>query len=295
MGMMGGGGGAGLGRLAGCNKLTIQQKVQMLEAVSMGCIEQPNSYDVFDQNNQKIFVVEEKSGQLTRCCCAPDHTLSLQVHQVDPMGNKVGGAMTIDRPGCVFDKPCIGNAALMDACLQEITVLPGIVEGDPGDLPKQMQMGGAKMPTLGGCTTPTLDIFDAQGAEVAKIEAGGTCPSVFGGCTEFCCDQPYNVMMNGQQIGAITKMKPKNMESAMAEMFTDADTFSMEFPPDLPVEQKARLLASLLLLDYMFFERDVDFCSMENGGIAINVCNVYCMGMIFPCKIQMSGGEGGEN
>jgi len=37
----------------------------------------------------------------------------------------------------------------------------------------------------------------------------------------------------------------------MAEMFTDADTFSMEFPPDLPVEQKARLLASLLLLDYM--------------------------------------------
>ena len=35
----------------------LEQKVQMLEAVTMGCIEQPNSYDIIDaSNNRKIMV-----------------------------------------------------------------------------------------------------------------------------------------------------------------------------------------------------------------------------------------------
>ena len=54
---MGGGGDGALGMLAHSNKFTIQQKVQMLEAVTMGCIEQPNSYDIIDaSNNRKIMV-----------------------------------------------------------------------------------------------------------------------------------------------------------------------------------------------------------------------------------------------
>ena len=37
-------------------------------------------------------------------------------------------------------------------------------------------------------------------------------------------------------------------------MFTDADTFGVDFPVDLHVKAKALILGALFLIDYAYFE-----------------------------------------
>mmetsp|Transcript_35925 Transcript_35925/g.56051 ORF Transcript_35925/g.56051 Transcript_35925/m.56051 type:complete len:82 (+) Transcript_35925:314-559(+) len=75
----------------------------------------------------------------------------------------------------------------------------------------------------------------------------------------------------------------------MKEAFTDSDTYSLDFPPEMPAEEKARLMTSVLLLDYMFFERDSDMIKFENGKLTLVCCNLFCCGCICPCKVQCGG------
>jgi len=94
----GGGGGGGIEMLASTNHFTIQQdrplsapfllapqascrrthrdafgreqKKELLEAVSMGCIEQPNSYTIFDATSGRpLMIAQEKSDMIPRICC----------------------------------------------------------------------------------------------------------------------------------------------------------------------------------------------------------------------------------
>ncbi|KAJ1470387.1 Scramblase-domain-containing protein, partial [Baffinella frigidus] len=310
---MGGGGGGALGMLAHSNTFTIQQarstvlkwmwgcftglnwteKVQMMEAVTMGCVEQANVYDIIDAtNNRKIMVVEEVSDATARCCCGPTHSLLLHFYAVDGAGNKAQPLMTLERPGCCQEKPCVGQGP-MDMCLDEMKLHQGFLEGTPGELPTQMLMGSAKMPSMAGGFTPSLEVFDKGNGLIAKVEATGQVPCLFGGMSEMCCDQFFTISTQQGPMGQIVKRKPKDMTSGLAEMFTDADTFTLELSQNLSVEQKANMIGSLLLLDYMFFERDTDGFSFEDGGIAINLFNCYCYGCICPCKCQCSGGGGG--
>lgn len=73
-------------------------------------------------------------------------------------------------------------------------------------------------------------------------------------CTESLpckCDVKFQVRsMNGVTIGRITK----EWGGLVKEYFTDADTFNVAFPLDLDVRMKAALVASAMLIDYMFFE-----------------------------------------
>jgi len=283
---MGGGGGGALGMLAHSNTFTIQQKVQMMEAVTMGCVEQANVYDIIDAtNNRKIMVVEEVSDATARCCCGPTHSLLLHFYAVDGAGNKAQPLMTLERPGCCQEKPCVGQGP-MDMCLDEMKLHQGFLEGTPGELPTQMLMGSAKMPSMAGGFTPSLEVFDKGNGLIAKVEATGQFPCLFGGMSEMCCDQFYTISNQSGPMGQIVKRKPKDMTSGLAEMFTDADTFTLELSQNLSVEQKANMIGSLLLLDKMFFERDTDAFGCDANGIFINCFNCYCFGCICPFSCE---------
>ena len=71
--------------------------------------------------------------------------------------------------------------------------------------------------------------------------------------------------------------------AALRELVTDADIYTLEFNPAarLAPQQKATMLGSLVLADYMFFERDNAPCS-QNG---CNLCALYCCGCVVPCGL----------
>merc|ERR1711865_461605 len=103
--------------------------------------------------------------------------------------------------------------------------------------------------------TPTINIMDRAAGQgefsaLAKVEG----PCYFGGCSELCCDSQWNVSrmtpetwdqkINLGDMAIITKKKPDSMSSALREMATDSDTFTMEFKPEaqLAPQQKATMI-----------------------------------------------------
>ena len=73
----------------------------------------------------------------------------------------------------------------------------------------------------------------------------------------------------------------------------DSDAYTLQYlDPNQSLEQKAATLGTVFLLDYMFFERDQDMCTQQNGKLVITLCNCSCCGMVCPC--QLKPGEGGN-
>ncbi|XP_077536268.1 phospholipid scramblase 1-like [Haemaphysalis longicornis] len=93
---------------------------------------------------------------------------------------------------------------------------------------------------------PTFTIYDRNYKPALTI-VGPMCTQSMP-CS---CDVKFEVRsMNGVVIGAITK----KWSGLIKEYFTDADNFGVSFPKDLDVNLKASLLATTMLIDYMFFE-----------------------------------------
>ena len=130
-------------------------------------------------------------------------------------------------------------------------------------------------------------------------------PCIFGGCSELCCSVPFSVtrvpdgvLPDGYKalkigdMATITKRKPKGIRAAAREFFTDSDMYTLELhDPNVTPQQKASLLGSLLLLDYMFFERDNDMVRCEDGKLKINICNTFCYGCLCPCEIVLQNNQ----
>jgi len=122
-----------------------------------------------------------------------------------------------------------------------MTLYNGVINGPPGDIQGEA-VGGAKQPICGGWFTPTLKVFNHRpGSEHhSTMHAAGAVPCIFGGASELCFDQHFEVVdTDGIDIGHIIKKKPADFESAMKEAFTDSDTYSLDFPPEMPAEEKA--------------------------------------------------------
>ena len=67
--------GCDLSFLMPLRKLVINQHVKLAEAITGGCIEQANTYTVFNaETGRPVFIVQEISDGCTRCCCAPVHS-----------------------------------------------------------------------------------------------------------------------------------------------------------------------------------------------------------------------------
>ena len=90
-------------------------------------------------------------------------------------------------------------------------------------------------------------------------------------------------------LGLITKQKPGNLASAAAELMSDADNYSIEFNPaaNLTAPQKATVLASQILADYMFFDGNTEKISMDDKGVTIYCCYCSIIGWLAPCCIHI--------
>lgn len=96
--------------------------------------------------------------------------------------------------------------------------------------------------------------------------------------------------------GRIIKQKPASMKDALREMATDADLYRLDFTVGMGNAAKAALITSTLLLDYMFFERDMGVCKPTVGegglGCSTTLFNCYCCGCVCPCTCSTGNNDG---
>jgi len=283
--------------LSSANKLFVQQSFSLAEAATGGMCEVSNKYVVVNQDSgEKMFEVREKSTRCNRCCCAPFHNFVLQFR---PTGADKESApvMTVERIGCCSKWLCCFACGSM--CNDGANFRTGDADIEKiGELPRDSIFGSSAQPTCGGGFTPTVHVMDGNGIDVApyaKVEG----PCMFGGCSELCCDFSFPVSKFGSEkktgdLAMITKQKPKSLKDAAKEAFGDSDMFIMEFKdPSLTPTQKASLLGTLFLLDFMFFELDNGMLSCENGGVVCTLCLCYCGGCLVPCNLKCGGNDDG--
>mmetsp|Transcript_8688 Transcript_8688/g.32036 ORF Transcript_8688/g.32036 Transcript_8688/m.32036 type:complete len:207 (+) Transcript_8688:177-797(+) len=141
--------------LGGVNKLVIQQDIKWVEAITQGCIEQANSYKIFDQTRSSMFMkVQEESNDCNRCFCAPNHSFLLRFTAVDAAGNPLFPVMTMERVGCC--KKCVACWTCCECCIDAMRLHAGEVRGVPGELPSD-QVGDGHSESPSECSS--LDPF----------------------------------------------------------------------------------------------------------------------------------------
>lgn len=207
--------------LSNMDSFFIQQRVRMIEAVTQGCYEQANVYDVFDhETNKRIMIIKEESELWSRCCCKPGHSVFVKFYHVDKdapelkPGQKVdwsyepsGDAfMTFEREGCdcCFTGPCpkpfIGCFAFSEGCQEHGTLHAGDLSGNPGEKKGKREraklLGESVQPPGGGGFKPIMQMMDRADPEDPKAEtelfAATRGPCCTGGCSKFCFDAEFN-------------------------------------------------------------------------------------------------------
>ena len=171
----------------------------------------------------------------------------------------------------------------------------------------------ADQPACGGYLTPTINLFTRVNhgidptafAPLAKIEG----PTIFGGCSELCCDAFFQVsrMEEGQEeealktgdLATITKTRPRGAIACAREIMSDSDHFLVKYEEGvgLTPQQKASMMGIVLLSDYMFFEHDQAMLECDDNSLKVTFLNCYCCGSNVPCKVglQKSGGGGDDS
>jgi len=199
----------------------VKQKVELLE-VLVGW-ETANKYSVTDQAGNKVFYVGEESGCLSRICCTLVRPFDMVVK--DRSGQNI---LQFSR-GFSFGILCCNCC-----CTDTLTVVA---------------TGGQYL----GCVeqsfsmSPLFHVKDSVGRIVAKIE-GPFCPTSCAGSAVV-----FNIFdLAGNSIGTIKK----EWGGLVREFFTDADYFSIGFPPNLDPTIKALLLGALFMIDFRYFEDD---------------------------------------
>jgi len=322
--------------LANMDSFFFQQRVRLVEALTQGCIEQPNVYDVFDHDtNKRIMIVKEYSDGCSRCCCAPGHSVFVKFYHIDKdapelkPGQKVDWFyepsgepfMTMEREGCdccgkgACPKPCLCCFACNKECSEVATIHAGDLAGAPGGAKgtrdRAKLLGESVQPPLGGNFKPIMQIMDRVDPNdktgKTNLFAAVRGPCLTGGCSKLCFNSVFgygaadpSMANNGSKLhtsrfgeyATITKLKPKGMGQAVREAFTDSDLFDVRFiSKDITPQQKANILAQVIHLDYMFFERDNDICSRSGNGVDINFCNCFVYGCVCPCKLHLESSK----
>ncbi|XP_075763761.1 phospholipid scramblase 3 isoform X2 [Pelodiscus sinensis] len=92
-----------------------------------------------------------------------------------------------------------------------------------------------------------LSVAEPGGRPVLRLLRPLKCAS----CWCPCCLQEVKTSDESRGVGRISKQ----WGGLLKEVFTDTDTFGIQFPIDLDVKMKAVLLGACFLIDYMFFEK----------------------------------------
>ncbi|CAB3408750.1 unnamed protein product [Caenorhabditis bovis] len=217
---------SGLEYLSYIEAILIHQIADILEMVSNWEIS--NRYVLKNSNGQQAFYAFEESEFCERQCCGPVRGFTM--HIVDNFKREV---LTLRRDFKTAIAFGCGACACSRSCQNECTISSPSA-GLLGTIRQRFE-----------CCQGDFVVMDSDGVEIFQI-IGPCCCQLLS-----CSDKKFNIRtMNNGNIGAITK----KWGGFARELFTDADTFSVNFPKDLDVKLKAVLLGATFLIDFMYFE-----------------------------------------
>ncbi|XP_060570995.1 phospholipid scramblase 1-like [Ruditapes philippinarum] len=212
----------GLEYLAQVDKLVIKEQPNIIEMVAHA--EQENVYNIFNASGQQVYRANEESDTCHRQCCRANRGFIM--HVTDNLNNEV---IRMDRVFRCVSYPCF---SCIGCCAHRVNV----------EAPVGTVIGYVKRkPSF---CTPLFAIMDADDNEVLVISGPGC---ICQGCH---CDVDFNISSGESDVGKIVKLAPQDLQ----EMFSTADTFSLNFPMNLDVKQKALLFGATFLIDFLYFE-----------------------------------------
>ncbi|EOD08543.1 hypothetical protein EMIHUDRAFT_453020 [Emiliania huxleyi CCMP1516] len=208
-----------------------------------GC-EATNEFKIYpsaaDAKGAETYYSLEESDFCMRFCCKNNRAFTQTVWT----GTKESHSGTVMTMSKEFS---LSAGACLCCCNPAITFKDGA-----GD-----SLGGASLPCY--VCLPKISVFDPAGQEEYKVQM----PSCVGGmCIDCCaeglcnCKVPFYIYPagssggKGEEIGKIVKM----WRGLGTEVFTDADSFQLDFPKGIDASAKARMLGTTAFVNMIFFE-----------------------------------------
>jgi len=118
------------------------------------------------------------------------------------------------------------------------------------------------------CCNLVVDVYDAHNNLKYKVD--GSCYQLGMHC-KFPCDPCQTIDFDikspsGENVSTIQKRSPGCLKASMS----DADNFSVFFPPKATKEDKALLMAAVIFLDFRYFEENPNQHKKNGNTIIMN-------------------------
>lgn len=231
-----------ISELASCPSILIRQEPEFLEAMT-GC-ETPNIYHVFGNSPygfRYLFKCLEKSECCERMFCpSKQREFNMDIihcTSIDQLG------LGYDVPFANMQKPFM--CTMMCCCRPEITIT---LNGTNSLVGKSVH--------IFTCCDPTFELYTAKGQLKYIVSADCCqcillCPGMIGKTYQ----GEFDIIdaVSNQAVGKIIK-EP----ASFAEMVTDADSYTVNFPINANAYDKLMLMGLTIMADYQYFETNAN-------------------------------------
>eukprot|EP01038_Epipyxis_sp_PR26KG_P010734 gene10734-14418_t len=219
------------------NLFVKQTKKGCLQELLCGCdANEEFKISTKERKDHVIYYARESSTCINRICCGTNRPFEINFYEgADKSSPQIG----------LFNRPLrCPMASCKCCCFQEVEAKS--INGEV--------VGSVKEQFF--CCVPKFDVMKPDGT-VQYVLRQPTC--CCGTCVDCCklgccsCKIPFYFYEPGnesKEVGGVTKV----WRGLGSEIFTDADSFELDFPPGSDVESKFRLLAAVFLINQLFFE-----------------------------------------
>jgi len=235
----------------------IRQKFPLLQAVT-GCQQRHKHYvyalgpDGKCKKGSKMFKCKENSGCCMRQCCTPGcRSFDMDVHHKDYIDSNLDGKsfLKFERPfKCSF------------LCCNRPFMAVKLVENG-----QDVLLGKVVNPFE--CCDLKLKVFD--GTDTLKYTIAGSCCQFGVLCPGPCCQEvKFNILDDkAEKVGELKKVKANILQ----HIIEPTANFTVTFPKNSTASERALLIASALMLDYIYFDqkpkRPIDEAGKAGGAI----------------------------
>jgi hypothetical protein len=229
--------------LSTIDNVFVKQKVELMQMFTN--IETNNKYEIQNGAGQQVYFAAEQTGCCQRQICGSYRAFTITI--LDNQGVKV---MELTRPlrcnnAWQFFPFCF--LPINCCCLQEMQVTDG-----EGTL-----MGTVKRNW--SLCRPYFDVRDEKDDTILQVTGPFFVWSCCGSDVHFPVTQKEGG--NEKEVGMIAK----KWSGFAKEVYTNADNYSCQFPLEMPVNHKGLLIATALLIDFMYFENPPPSNTQQQG------------------------------